>query len=309
MAIFTALKPFSTTFVMGRLPSVYPNFVLHRSGGCKIWFDPNYADPALLALLKNPDGLFDRPGCEVIKDQRKIKVVRVVLDLGGARRCIYIKRYNAFSLRNRLASIFTRSGGVKSLRGAAILFRNGIATAKPIAAFEDRLWGAVTRSFFLAEEIEGGVTVDSLWRETLSRQATPAGIRSRQAFLTSLGSLFHALHSQGVYHNDLKDANILAATSTGNQRVGLFLLDLEGVRQYCAVSERRRIKNLVQLNRTLGRYLRNAQKLFVLRAYLDRDFAIAQIRRRIIGQVVRESKRLDAVKLRHGAGAPALVRD
>ena len=292
---------------MGRPPSVYPNFVLHRSGGCQIWLDPNYADPAVVALLKNPDRLFDLPGCEVIKDQRKIKVARVALELGGAQRCIYVKRYNTFSLRHRLASIFSPSGGIRSLRGAAILTRNGIATAKPIAAVEERIWGAVTRSFFLSEEIQGGVTVDSLWRETLSSQSTPDGVRSRRAFLTTLGSLFHALHSQGVYHNDLKDANILAAPITDSERIALFLLDLEGVRQYRAVSESRRIKNLVQLNRTLGRYLRNVQKLRVLRAYLDRDSVSRQLRRRIIDQVVRESKRLDAVKLRHGVGAPALI--
>ena len=292
---------------MGRPPSVYPNFVLHRFGGCKIWFDPNYADPAVVALLENPDGLFDLPACEVIKDQRKIKVAKVMLDLGGSRRCIYVKRYNMFSLRHRLASIFTSSGGIKSLGGAAILHRKGIAIAKPIAAVEERIWGAVTRSFFLSEEIQGGVTVDSLWRETLSSQPTREGVRSRRAFLTTLGSLFHALHSQGVYHNDLKDANILASVSTDSQRVALFLLDLEGVRQYRAVSESRRIKNLVQLNRTLGRYLGDVQKLRVLRAYLDRDFASPHLRRRIIDQVVRESKRLDAVKLRHGAGTPALI--
>ena len=50
----------------------------------------------------------------------------------------------------------------------------------------------------------------------------------------------------------------------------MVLLDLEGVRQYRALSESRRIKNLVQLNRTLGRYLRNVQKLWVLQAYLKR---------------------------------------
>jgi CheY-like chemotaxis protein len=87
----------------------------------------------------------------------------------------------------------------------------------------------------------------------------------------------------------------------------LFLLDLEGVRQYRAVSESRRIKNLVQLHRTLGRYLRNVQKLRVLRAYLDRDSASRQLRRRISEQVVRESKRLDADKIRHGLGTPALI--
>ena len=105
---------------MGPPPSVYPNFVLHRSGGCRIWIDGNHADPAVLALLKNPDELFDLPGCEVIKDQRKIKVARVALELGGARRRIYVKRYNTFSLRHRLGSIFSPSGGIRSLRGAAI---------------------------------------------------------------------------------------------------------------------------------------------------------------------------------------------
>ena len=294
---------------MGRPPSVYPNFILHRSGRCRIWLDANHAHPAVLALLKKPDELFDLPGCEVIKDQRKIKVARVALELGGARRRIYVKRYNTFSLRHRLGSIFSPSGGIRSLRGAAILTRNGIATAKPIAAVEERIWGAVTWSFFLSEEIQGGVTVDSLWREILSSRPTPEGARSRRAFLTALGTLFHALHSQGVYHNDLKDANILAAPITDSERTALFLLDLEGVRQYRALSESRRIKNLVQLNRTLGRYLRNVQKLRVLQAYLNRESASRQLRRRIIERVVRESKRLDAVKLRHGVGRPALIRN
>jgi len=263
----------------------------------------------MVALLKNPDMLFDLPGCEVIKDQRKIKVARVALELGGAQRRVYVKRYNTFSLRHRLGSIFSPSGGIRSLRGAAILTRNGIATAKPIAAVEERIWGAVTRSFFLSEEIPGGVTVDSLWRESLSSLPTPEGARRRRAFLTTLGRLFHALHSQGVYHNDLKDANILAAQITDSESTALFLLDLEGVRQYSAVSESRRIKNLVQLNRTLGRYLRNVQKLRVLQAYLNGESGSRQLRRRIIEQVVGESKRLDAVKFRHGVGTPALIRN
>ena len=89
----------------------------------------------------------------------------------------------------------------------------------------------------------------------------------------------------------------------------MYLLDLEGVRQFRALSESRRIKNLVQLNRTLGRYLRDVQKLCVLRAYLDRDFRQPSLRRRIIDQVVREWDRLDAVKSRQRVCTPALLRD
>ena len=151
--------------------------------------------------------------------------------------------------------------------------------------------------------------MDSLWRETLSGQPTQEGVRNRRAFLTSLGSLFHALHSQGVYHNDLKDANILAAMTTGSEKSALYLLELEGMRKYHALSENRRIKNLVQLNRTLGRYLSDVQKMFVLRSYLGRDSASPQLRRRIVEKVVRESNRLDAVKSRQRVCAPALLRN
>ena len=139
---------------------------------CNIWLDANLSDPQFIGVLKNPDGLFDLPGCAVIKDQRKIKVARVVIEVNGEKHAIYVKRYNPFSLRHRFGSIFAVSGGAKSLRGAAILNRNSIATAKPIAAVEERLQGMVLRSFYLSAEISGGVTVDAYWLNNLKVAAS-----------------------------------------------------------------------------------------------------------------------------------------
>jgi serine/threonine protein kinase len=281
---------------MGRACAVYPNFVLRQYGSCNIWLDANLSDPQFIAILKNPDGLFDLPSCAVIKDQRKMKVARVVIEVNDEKHAIYVKRYNSFSLRHRFGSIFAVSGGVKSLRGAAILNRYSIATAKPIAAVEERIQGMVLRSFYLSAEISSGVTVDAYWLNILNPLRHPEGGRRRRVFLQALGGLFNQLHGQGIYHNDLKDANILAVPVGDTKSIDLYLLDLEGVRQYRVLSENRRVKNLVQLNRTLGRHLTRTQRLTFLRAYLGRSFGDRRLRRSMIAKVIGASNRLDAVK-------------
>jgi len=125
-----------------------------------------------------------------------------------------------------------------------------------------------------------------------------------------MGGLFRTLHRQGVYHNDLKDANILAAPARDGASVDLYLLDLEGVRQYRSLSESRRIKNLVQLNRTLGRHLSRTQRMMLLRAYLARSFGDRRLRRRWIAKVILASNHLDASKAvqRMRSSAPPRVR-
>jgi len=251
-----------------------------------------------MTLLKNPDGLFDLPTCEVVKDQRKIKVARVELDMSGENCRVYVKRYNSFSLRHRFGSMFTISGGVKSLRGAAILNRNGIATAMPLAAVEERVQRAVLCSFYLSREIPGGFTVDAYWLNILKPLQDSEGARRRREFLQNLGALFRTLHSQGVYHNDLKDANILAVPARNGDSTQLYVLDLEGVRQYRKLSESRRIKNLVQLNRTLGRQLSRTQRLTFLRAYLAGSFRDRRLRRGLTAKVIDASNRLDSTKAR-----------
>src|SRR5204863_3184173 len=98
-----------------------------------------------------------------------------------------------------------------------------------------------------------------------------------------LAQIFHNLHSHGIYHNDLKDANILAVDrSEGTVR--FFLLDLEGVKRYAPLSEKRRVKNLVQLHRTLGRYLRQTDRLIFLKWYLCAAF----VRRIVRGKLIKE---------------------
>src|SRR5262249_30982105 len=73
---------------------------------------------------------------------------------------------------------------------------------------------------------------------------------ARRAFARALGELFRGLHAAGLYHNDLKDVNVLIDGPPAAPRC--VLLDLERVRALGRVGRRRRVKNLVQLARTPG---------------------------------------------------------
>jgi tRNA A-37 threonylcarbamoyl transferase component Bud32 len=275
----------------------FPDFIFQKQGGAAIWFVPERVGQESAVLLENPDALFHRPGAQVIKDQRKIKVGRVPLTVAGEQRYVYLKRFNAFCWRYRLGSFFFASGAVRALRGAHVLSEANIPAARAIAAVEFRHCGMLTKSFFLTEEIVGGKTADAYWREGLeSAQGRGANCR-RLNFLRRLASLFRSLHDHNVYHNDLKDANILVVPSDDTQSESVFLLDLEGIRRYRKLNRRRKVKNLVQLNRTLGRYLRGSQKYVFFKCYRGPTFADRKETRRWLLQIINQSARWDRRKI------------
>ena len=262
-----------------------PDFVLLRRGGYSVWVHRGLEKTSIVDRIANPDRLFKENGCVVLKNQKKIKVGRIPIEVSGQRRFLYVKRYNAFSARAKLMSIFNHSGAVRSLQGAAILKRAGISTARPVAAMESRQCGIVMKSFYVSEEIIGGMTADRYWR-SIEKNSNRGGWRRR--FLERLASIFQTLHRRGVYHNDLKDANILVVAD--EEKMSFYLLDLEGVRLYANLNHSRRIKNLVQLNRTLGRFIRRTDKLYFLKVYLGSAFRNRLEKRRWVTEVVEQSR-------------------
>ncbi|MBI2347154.1 MAG: hypothetical protein HYV05_00725 [Deltaproteobacteria bacterium] len=276
----------------------FPEHLFVRAGSSSLWLAPVLAGKAEIDLLADPDLLFARPGCELIKDQKKIKVARLRLEIGGAARGVYLKRYNVFSWRYRLGSLWLPSGAARSWAGANVLLEAGFHTGQPLAAVECRSWGMLTKSFYLSEEIPGSRTADLHWREELAPLGGPGGFRRRRSFLKLLAGLFGALHGRSIYHNDLKDANILVCSGNSGAEESFYLLDLEGIRSYRCLNRRRRIKNLVQLHRTFGKLLHGSQKLYWLRSYLGENFRDRKERRQWIRQILSESRRRDRRSLK-----------
>jgi hypothetical protein len=267
----------------------HPEFILEKHGSLSIRVVRALVQRLIPNIVSDPDYFFDLPGCEIIKDQKKIKVARVRIEIHGDVKTVFVKRYNAFSWRYRFTSFFRSSGAVRSLNGAAILAESGIRTVRPLAAVESRSWGMLNRSFFLSEEIEGSKTVDAYWQEELVPVKGKEGMQRRKRFLRAMGELFQSLHKQGLYHNDLKDANILVCPDPLSNAERFYLVDLEGIRRYRRLNRRRQVKNLVQLNRSLGAHLRATDKLRFLASYLGPLFGNRIHKRDWVASISRQS--------------------
>jgi hypothetical protein len=261
-----------------------------------MWICRNYADPKFVELLARPDDWLSDPEFVLVKNTLKTKVGRLSIRIGAASRNIYVKRYNAFSFRYRVGSLFSRSAARRSLAGAEVLAAAGIDSARPIASVEIRRRGMLESSFFVAEEIAGAQTSDRFWRTILKPAGGRNGFQQRRAYLARLAALFASLHAQRIYHGDLKDANIMAFAGENGPRFAL--LDLEGVRRCAVISRHRRVKNLVQLYRTLGKNLRRPEQVFFLKSYLGADFRNRLIRRRFVMDVLNFARRVDRRKAR-----------
>ena len=279
-----------------------PDHIHLRNGSSSLWISRSFDAQLALRLFTDPDTLFSHPQCKLIKDQRKIKVGRVPLEMGDGLRRIFLKRYNAFSWRYRFVSLLVSSAAIRSWAGAGILMGADFRTGKPVAAVECRSWGMLTKSFYIAEEIPSGSTLDRHWREKLRELGGAEGFRQRRVFLAALAALFRSLHEMGIYHNDLKEANIFVCRDEDIQEASFYLLDLEGIRQFRHLGERRRVKNLVQLNRTMGRMLSNTNKVYFLKTYLGGIFSDGSLKREWIRRILKVSEREDKRSLRKTLG-------
>jgi hypothetical protein len=235
-----------------------------RAGGLRVWLPPGVDPRVAIGPDADPDRLLTGPDCRVVKLQRKIMVGRVVTAAGS----LYVKRYNVHAWRIAIGSIGRASPARRAFVAARALAALGFGVPDVVAAVEDRRLGMLHRSFFVTREVTGALTADRYW-------AGLGAAAERRRFARRLGDLFRRLHAAGVYHNDLKDVNLLVRDAADGP--DFVLLDLERV-HLGATGRRRRIKNLVQLERTLGRETSPAMRLRFLHAYLGPGATPAELR-------------------------------
>jgi len=260
-------------------------------GPLRAWVAPGASLARAVGRDGDPDRLLTRRDCHLVKLQRKVVVGR----LGD----LWVKRYNVFAWRVAVASLGRPSPARRAWRAARALARLGFATPEVVASVEFRRAGLLTRSFLLTRTVEGAVPADVRWQAILAEPDARRRRRGRRALAAALGDLFRRLHAAGVYHADLKDANILVGGPL--ESPACVLLDLERVHLGRTVSRRRRVKNLVQLARTLGRAATAADRLRFLAAYAGADRAA---RRAWAERIRAAAARKDARRVRPAPAGP-----
>jgi glycosyltransferase involved in cell wall biosynthesis len=213
--------------------------------------------PELSELLAQAPGY--NGATQELKQDRGTTVTLVSLPAGG----IVVKHHRLSTWRQWGDSLLHGSPAVRAWKGAQLLQAAGIAVPRPLAVAEIRAAGLVSESFYASEALLSHTPLNVYWKT--HQQSCPR--QQRRTFLRALAEFVRSLHAAGLSVGDLKDENVLVEEHATRQW-RFVLVDLDRVTHTGLLSQSQRLKNLVQLERTLGRNTSVNDRMFFLHQYL-----------------------------------------
>lgn len=154
----------------------------------------------------------------------------------------------ASSLREKIIGI-RRSRAMRNFRTATELCENGISTALPLAALEQRKNLLVTNSIFITECVRDCKQLYFFVRDDLPGKPH-RGLAAKKQLSRQIAEIFAQLHKANLWHRDAKASNLVVQRlSDGNLRVAL--VDMDGIKRYRAKRTEQRFRGFVKLASTL----------------------------------------------------------
>lgn len=218
------------------------------------------------------------PQLHILKRDKGTTVSLVTL----ANQPVVIKHHNLRTWKHWGDSLIHGSPAQRAWTGAKLLQSHGFPIPRPLGVFERRSAGRVNESWYCSEGLLGQLPLDLYWR----RQRSHWSLRQRRTFLRALADFLHSFHAAGLYAGDIRDANLLVE-EINKEAWKFYLVDLDRILYRPPLDQGRRIKNLVQLERSLGRSLQATDRLFFLYCYLGEALPPPKQRRKFIQHLLR----------------------
>jgi len=214
------------------------------AGGFRWWVAPEHRHSLL-----GPQGLrleewLQCGQARVVKKGPHRIVYRVELD----ELRFYVKRNLVTDRWCWIRQLFRPSKARMEYERARGVAQRGLPTYLPLALGEQISLFGVGESIIITSSLEETQELHIFAVDRLARMPAPRQAKLRQLLAVELGKLVARMHDVGIRHNDLHPANILARLGD-NDRLSLFLIDLNAVRLGLPLSWEQSRQNLVILNR------------------------------------------------------------
>lgn len=258
----------------------------------------NFRDFYLVIPRETPDALFLERCC--LGPQPGDNSVTPVVSSANTR--IYRFEYQqagyfhkTFLPRNWFEPVkefFLGSRAERALRGDLLLQANGFAAAGIVVVGRKG-----PCNFIVSRAVPHPLKLRQYFQETSLLLKAPATLAQRQKIIRQLGRLIGKMHARGISHGDLRWGNILIdASDTAKFR--FVFLDNERTVQYRHLPQRKRLKNLVQLNMILEPTISRTDRLRFFHAYLRENPLLTANRREWITRVLKKTNKRLTRRLR-----------
>ena len=134
--------------------------------------------------------------------------------------------------------------------------KSGIKTSEVIAIVKNRVLGPIYKCRLVSKEITGAIDLMEL---LLNAKKNKLVARKRQ-IINKTAKAVKEMHGAGIYHADLHLKNILIQSAAG--KVDVYIIDLDKSRQYEKISLHQRMRNIMRLDRSVEKMIRNNRVTF-----------------------------------------------
>jgi len=134
--------------------------------------------------------------------------------------------------------------------------KSGIKTSEVIAIVKNRVLGPIYKCRLVSKEITGAIDLMEL---LLNAEKNKLVARKRQ-IINKTAKAVKEMHGAGIYHADLHLKNILIQSAAG--KVDVYIIDLDKSRQYEKISLHQRMRNIMRLDRSVEKMIRNNRITF-----------------------------------------------
>ncbi len=179
--------------------------------------------------------------------------------------CFYLKHNRVSDARTWMRQLVRPSKARLEYQSALAVAARGVPTVAPLALGEQPpLRGG--ESYFVTRGLDGCEPLNAFLARSIPRLPPERRTRVRQRLADELGRLVGRIHDAGIVHNDFHAGNLLVHLDA-DDRVSLFLIDLNAVRLGPALDWARSLENLVMLNSWFVPRVNRADRLRFWRAY------------------------------------------
>jgi len=235
--------------------------------------DSGWFQERILSLLKRKEGV-------PVKSSRFATVLKFENPDTGEE--FFFKEFHERGLKDKLKKFFCSTRSRRAFRAGQVLLAKGFLT--PVAVVEgiEKTLFFKGRDFLITQAVPGERTYQYFaahFRTPLPYET----VADKRALIDAAGREIGRLHRAGIFHGDLRVGNIIIDGRSSTAR--FFFIDNERTQFYREIPEKKRLKNLVQLNMVLLPQITRTDRLRFLRGYLSVNPELVSRRKETVRKV------------------------
>ena len=199
---------------------------------------------------------------ERIAASKFARVYKGAINFNNRKYKVYIKQYLCRSPVDFVKHLVRPSRAERSFNAAMMLAESGLHSPEVIAMGCWRFGPVTFNNFLITSDLENAKPVYILLTEGM-------GDTDKRDFLADLGATIGKMHAANIFHGDLRPGNVLAEKIDGKWR--FYFLDNERTRKFQDLPDRRRLKNLTQINMLANTILTKTDRMRFYKSYIKEN--------------------------------------